>query len=441
MIPELSALLVRGLGLFLPLVALIVLCLWRAPSHREMASMIVASGWALLTLIPLNLYAVHAEWWSFHAEGALWQGLPVDLLLAWVLLWGALPALLLRLLPVPLITGILVWLDVILMPLAEPVMVLGPRWPLGEVLGAALCLIPALLLALWTRHRRLLLARMWAQALLAFGLMVALPVYVLATTPPEAMPWEVRIEFPGTEELSILVQLLALACLPGLAAAREFAAAGRGTPLPYDPPEHLVTSGPYAYVRNPMQLTLVLIYLVLGLLHPTLLIGAPACLAYGAGFAGWYEDDRSRERFGHAWTHYRAGVRPWLPRWRPWPGRAQGTLFVAMDCGMCREVGNRVAARRPTALRMRPAADHPQVLYRLTYESADGTRWSGLAALAKAMEHLHLGWALTGWALSLPVVRPFLQLCADAFGTGPRPSRMVPVPPPQASQPLSPADS
>ena len=446
MIPELPALLVRGLGLFLPLVALIGLCLWRAPSHPETASMIVASGWALLTLVPLNLYAVHVGWWSFHAEGALWQGLPVDLTLAWVLLWGALPALLLRLIPVWPLVGLLVWLDAILMPLAEPVVVLGPHWLLGEALGAALCLLPALLLAHWTRRRRLLTVRVWAQALLAFGLTVVLPVYVLATLPdivpgPALDPAPSLDLTPPTPEAAfVLVQMLVLAGLPGLAAAREFAAVGRGTPLPYDPPERLVTSGPYAYVRNPMQLSMALVYLVLGLLHPALMLGAVVCFVYGAGFASWHEGGRMRAGFGDDWTAYRAGVRSWLPRWRPWPGRAEGTLFVAMDCGMCREVGNRVAARRPTALRMRPAADHPRVLYRLTYENVDGVRWSGLAALARAMEHLHLGWALLGWALSLPLLRHFLQLCADAFGAGPRPSRKVPPDAGSAPKPLSPAD-
>ncbi|MFV2196258.1 hypothetical protein [Nocardiopsis sp. LOL_012] len=39
------------------------------------------------------------------------------------------------------------------------------------------------------------------------------------------------------------------------------------------------------------------------------------------------------------------------------------------------------------------------------------------------MEHLSLGWALTGWALDLPGPRHFVQLCSDAFGPGPRPAR------------------
>ncbi|MYR33591.1 isoprenylcysteine carboxylmethyltransferase family protein [Nocardiopsis alba] len=426
--PEVPALIVRGLGLFLPVAAVAALCLWRAPGRREIASMIVASGWALCTLVPLNLYAVRVGWWSFHVEGASWQGIPVDLLGAWALLWGALPALALRLLPIPLVTVLLVWVDMVLMPLAEPVVVLGAWWVLGEVVGVAVCLIPALTLAFWTRRGLLTGVRGGVQALLFLVLMVVLPVYLLATAPPGIMallPGPDGLsppEYPGA--LSVLVQLLALACLPGVVAAREFAVVGGGTPLPYDPPARLVTSGPYAYVRNPMQLSMALLYLVAGVfLHPVLFVGTAASLVYGAGFASWDEGGRMRERFGSDWEVYRSGVRSWVPRLRPWEGRAEGVLYVAMDCGMCRGVGSMVASRRPTALRLRPAAEHPEVLYRLTYENAAGDRWSGLAALARAMEHLHLGWAMVGWTISLPGVRWTLQLCADAFGAGPRPSR------------------
>jgi len=412
--PEVPAALVRGLGLFVPLLFLAALCAWRAPRPREVASMIVAGAWALLTLVPLNLYATHAGWWTFHAEGAVWRGMPVDLLIAWAVLWGSLPALMLRLLPVPLLTGLLVWVDVIVMPLAEPVVVLGPLWLLGEFVGSALCLIPALLLAHWTRRGQLVRARMWAQAALAFGLMIGLPLFALDAV-------------PGPGGALVAAQVLAAVCLPGLAAAREFARVGGGTPLPYDPPSALVTSGPYAYVRNPMQITVAAAYLVLvpvtGDLR--LLVGALVAFGYGAGFATWHEGGQLHRAFGRDWEAYRAGVRPWLPRWRPWPGRAPGTLYVAADCDMCRGVGGWISARSPVALRLRPAAEHPEVLYRLTYETPDGLRWSGVAALARALDHLHLGWAFVGWALDLPVLRQAGQLCADAFGAGPRASRGV----------------
>jgi hypothetical protein len=40
---------------------------------------------------------------------------------------------------------------------------------------------------------------------------------------------------------------------------------------------------------------------------------------------------------------------------------------------------------------------------------------------ARGLEHLHLGWALAGWTMRLPVIRPFVQLLADALGAGPQP--------------------
>ncbi|MEV2276065.1 methyltransferase [Nocardiopsis sp. NPDC049922] len=412
MTADLPASLVRGLGLAFPALALVGLCLWRAPRQRETAAMIVASAWAVLTLVPLNLYALHTGWWTFHAEGAVWWGMPVDLMLAWVLLWGALPALLLRLLPVPLLSFVLVWADVVLMPLAEPVVVLDDRWMVGEIVGATVCLIPALLLAYWTREGQWVHARMWAQATLAGGLLMGGPLVALGRDMTAA-------------EAFTAVQLLFVVGLPALAAAREFARVGGGTPLPYDPPSRLVTSGPYAFVRNPMQTSTALLYVLLALLlrEPLLLLLAVATVVYAVGLAEWHEGAQLRERFGEDWTAYRSRVRPWLPRWRPWPGRTRGVLHVDANCALCLTLARWFTARAPIALDIRPAAEHPEVLYRLTYETPDGQRWSGIAALARGMEHLNLGWALLGWTIDLPGLRHLVQLCGDALGVGPRPAR------------------
>ena len=59
-------------------------------------------------------------------------------------------------------------------------------------------------------------------------------------------------------------------------------------------------------------------------------------------------------------------------------------------------------------------------LRRLTYVAADGTTERGIRAFARALEHIHLGWALAGWVLRLPVVDRFAQLLLDAVGGGPR---------------------
>jgi hypothetical protein len=40
--------------------------------------------------------------------------------------------------------------------------------------------------------------------------------------------------------------------------------------------------------------------------------------------------------------------------------------------------------------------------------------------MARALEHLNLGWAIAGIALRLPLVWQFVQMLMDASGFGPR---------------------
>jgi len=74
-----------------------------------------------------------------------------------------------------------------------------------------------------------------------------------------------------------------------------------------------------------------------------------------------------------------------------------------------------------------PAETHPSgALTRITYEPADGTRSSaGIEAVARALEHLHLGWALVGFLLRLPLVCQLTQLLTDASGGE---ARLIAVP-------------
>ena len=44
---------------------------------------------------------------------------------------------------------------------------------------------------------------------------------------------------------------------------------------------------------------------------------------------------------------------------------------------------------------------------------------AGVAALGRAVQHLHLGWAYVGWLVRVPGVAPFLQVVVDAVGGGP----------------------
>ena len=145
---------------------------------------------------------------------------------------------------------------------------------------------------------------------------------------------------------------------------------------------------------------------------------------YSLGLAGWDEGEDLRDRFGAEWTTYRRAVRRWIPCFRPWHRADQppARLYVAATCGMCSEVGWWFARRRVCGLDIVAAETHPsQALRRITYEPADGSRAaSGIEAIARALEHIHLGWALIGFTLRLPIVLPIAQLVADASGAGPR---------------------
>jgi hypothetical protein len=150
---------------------------------------------------------------------------------------------------------------------------------------------------------------------------------------------------------------------------------------------------------------------------------------YGAGFAAGDEHVDLEARLGSAWLTYSRAVRSWWPRWRPLDpaslslaGYAAPVLYVAEECGPCSEVRAWFAARSPVALRIVAAEQHPsRSLTRVTYDPGDGTGDSeGVAALARALEHLNFGWALVGMFVRLPGLCAALQLIADASGGGPR---------------------
>ena len=92
---------------------------------------------------------------------------------------------------------------------------------------------------------------------------------------------------------------------------------GRGTPLPLAPTQRLVTTGPYAYCRNPMALGEFLYLTGLGILLAspaflalTWLVFFPAVVAY----LKLVEERELEQRFGKAYLAYKRAVPFLLPR-------------------------------------------------------------------------------------------------------------------------------
>ena len=114
-------------------------------------------------------------------------------------------------------------------------------------------------------------------------------------------------------------------------------------------------------------------------------------------------------------------VRPGgIPTWRPRIDEPS-TIYLALGCDPCSEVAVWLQRLQPRQLRFVPAEEHPTTdLDRVRYEGADGHIEEGIAAIARALEHVHLAWAIAGCAMRLPVARQMLQTIVDATGGGKR---------------------
>ncbi|MFN2383381.1 MAG: isoprenylcysteine carboxylmethyltransferase family protein [Gemmatimonadota bacterium] len=96
----------------------------------------------------------------------------------------------------------------------------------------------------------------------------------------------------------------------------ELVARGEGTPLPLDPPRHLVTVGPYGWLRNPMHAGLIAVLIGEALLFRSPVFLGMALVLGGAllAYVVWLEEPSLAGRFGSAWEGYRQTVSRWLPR-------------------------------------------------------------------------------------------------------------------------------
>jgi protein-S-isoprenylcysteine O-methyltransferase Ste14 len=96
----------------------------------------------------------------------------------------------------------------------------------------------------------------------------------------------------------------------------DFTFRGRGTPVPADPPKELVVTGFYRYVRNPIYVGVILIFLghflwfgYWSLLTYTLLSFLGVHL-----FIVLYEEPALKKKFGASYEEYLKNVPRWIPR-------------------------------------------------------------------------------------------------------------------------------
>ena len=122
------------------------------------------------------------------------------------------------------------------------------------------------------------------------------------------------------------VLLICAGLVPLVESFIEFTKAD-GSPMPLASPPHLVVSGFYCYVRNPIYVGFLAI-----LVGEVLLFGSSGLLEYtavawciGAAAVRWYEEPVLARKFGAEYQAYRRAVHAWQPRLHPWTPADQTT--------------------------------------------------------------------------------------------------------------------
>ena len=135
--------------------------------------------------------------------------------------------------------------------------------------------------------------------------------------------WEFKLSFLGVELMRFVGAALILAGVTGLVDLfARFALQGLGTPAPIAPTQHLVVTGLYRYVRNPIYVAVTAV-----IFGQAVLFGDWRLFAYGAVF--WllvhlfvvgYEEPTLEGSFGAEYEAFRINVPRWIPRLTAWQG-------------------------------------------------------------------------------------------------------------------------
>ncbi len=409
-------------GLYGPLVSAAILAWWIRPAKWLSVGLLFSSAWVAALLPWLDAMARVAGLWEYHSQAPCLAGMPLSLYFGWVIAWGIFAPLLVHALGGRLwtVAVILIAMDLRVMPELAPVLALHPHWIAGDLIIGACLLVPSLLMAKWTEARIHNGLRCVMLAPAFGGLFLGIPLMLEGGDLPGVLGrWH---SLSGFLQTTYLLLVFALS-VPGLTALRDLALSGGGTPVPLDPPRRLVTHGIYAFVRNPMQLSMTALLLLesVFLASPWPAILAVIGIVYSEGFARWSENQDMRDRFGTDWTRYHDAVRSWLPRWTPRIGEPC-ELWLDFHANLAPKSPDGFKSTKRSKLILLDANDWPGTpLERVTWHHPpSGRKESGVRAIAMALQHLHLPWALLGWTAGLPGISHVLQICFDAAGAGKR---------------------
>ena len=155
----------------------------------------------------------------------------------------------------------------------------------------------------------------------SFFFLLLAPGTVAAVVPWWLSHWQMQPALLGISAFRMAGMLLIVVGVPMiLDSFARFAIQGLGTPAPVLPTKHLVVTGLYRYVRNPMYVGVAATILGQGLLFGNVHVleyGLIVWLAFHLFVLG-YEEPTLHRIFGDDYEQLRRNVPRWIPRVKAW---------------------------------------------------------------------------------------------------------------------------
>ena len=155
----------------------------------------------------------------------------------------------------------------------------------------------------------------------SFLFLLIAPGLVAGVVPYWISRWRSGAAYAGSSAIRILGVLLIIFGIPLLLDSfTRFALQGQGTPAPVFPTKHLVVTGFYRYVRNPMYAGVASVIFGQALYFRNVLVleyGVIICLAFHL-FILFYEEPTLRRTFDREYEEFCKNVPRWIPRLSPW---------------------------------------------------------------------------------------------------------------------------
>lgn len=398
-LPEPLMLALRWALLLGPVGLVLAMIRFRGTSERRQIGGLFAFLYGVPMIFVTHSIALHYGWWRYGWDTLMINNIPADIVIGGAILFGpglyfSFPNTRPYMICLPIVLG----LHGTVFNSLEPLVFAGPYWFWGVVLVFIVAHLPAIYLAKWTEENRHLPLRCALLAIMTGGMIFAIvPSLIMQTM---GGTWDL-LDRP-VWAIAMTCVALAFVSAIGLSANQSLCLQGNGTPIPLDPTKQLVTTGIYAYVSNPMQLSAALAFLVLGLFLCNIWIMAAALMAwiFVQGMVRWHHRHDLLKRFPQGWTIYKENVPEWVPRWKPWI-KGNATMNVRSDRQFLRWL-----LSYATGLQIRDG------LAKASYHNpADRRGFCGAPAVIAAVSHINFLWMVIAAVLMFPAIA--FQYLAD----------------------------